>query len=131
MECPFHDGRVGDGLAAQFDDEMNPTDGVLPVVVGERLLLVRAERGHQHLADRSDLGRAQILGPGLADLRRIGHVQVPPPQRSFDSAIRARTIFLTSSVGRGLSGVNRIVPLEVSKPWRSASWATMTSGLIT
>ena len=46
-------------------------------------------------------------------------------------AMRALTSFLTSASGKGASGANRIVPLDVSYDASSSAIASMTAGAMT
>ena len=46
------------------------------------------------------------------------------------SAMRARTIFLTSSIGSGLSAVNRIVPVEVASNGLSSAANCLITALL-
>jgi hypothetical protein len=61
VELPLHDGCVRDDLTVDIDHEMQAPGGVLPVVVGERLLGVRPEGLDQQRPDRRDLGGGQFV----------------------------------------------------------------------
>ena len=97
MQFPLHHGSVGGDLPVNIQHEMQAADGVLPVVVGERVLLVRPECLHEERADTRGFGGGSSW------------VSSSWP-RGVSSAIRARTSSPEPHVGSGLSGVNRIVP---------------------
>ena len=72
VDLALDDRRVGDDLAVQLEHEMDATDRVLPVVVGEPLLLVRVRRRRPSAPDRPDLGRVSSRGRELAQTQAIG-----------------------------------------------------------
>jgi hypothetical protein len=72
MERPLDDRRVGDDLAVDVEDEVKAPDRVLPVVLGEAVLIVRSERGLEQLADRPSLGRAQLVGSKPSQSGAVG-----------------------------------------------------------
>jgi predicted acylesterase/phospholipase RssA len=72
MELTLDDGGVGNDLAVDVQDEMEAADSVIPVVLVEPLVLVRAERRNEQIADRRDLRRGQILRRQPAQARPIG-----------------------------------------------------------
>jgi hypothetical protein len=65
---------------------MDAAHGVIPVVLAEPLVLVRAERRHEQIADRRDLRRGQILRRQPAQARPIGFRLRSRARRSRSSA---------------------------------------------
>ena len=139
MQLTLDDGRVRHDLTVDVEDEVRATEAVLPVLVGEALVLVLAERGFQQAPNGADLcrrqvGRCEAAEPSatpsaVAGGRRVG--RCGQPHRVSVSAIRARTMLVTMSAGIGRAAENLMAPLLVSNPARSAAWSRMTAGLMT
>ena len=62
MDLALDNLGVGDDLAIEVEDEMDAAQGVVPVLVGEPLVLARPERRKHQRADGRDLFRGQLLG---------------------------------------------------------------------
>jgi hypothetical protein len=72
VELTLHDGGVGNDHAVDVQHEVSAAHGVIPIVLLEPFVLVRAERRHEQIADRRRLGRSQILRRQPAQARPMG-----------------------------------------------------------
>ena len=79
VELALDDGGVGDDLAVELEHEMDAADGMVPVVVGEPLVVVRPECGHEQLADGRNTRLRQVVSRQPAQSQSIG----------FDAGARA------------------------------------------
>ena len=86
VELTLDDRGVGDDLAIDVQHEMDAAHGVIPVVLLEPLVLLRAERGHEQIADRRVLQRGQILRREPTQARPIGFRLKSRARRSRPSA---------------------------------------------
>ena len=116
VDPPLDHRRVADDRAVDLEDEMEAAERMSPVVVAEALLLVRPERLREQASECCDLGGRQLVGgePSKTKAGGIDALRCAYPVPLSVSAIRARTSFVTRSSGSGESGVNLIVPFDVS-----------------
>jgi hypothetical protein len=126
VDLAFDDGRVGDDLALDSQHEMDAANGVVPVVLGEFLVLVRPKRRDEQPPNRLDLGRRQI---GRREPPQPGPVDDRYLPRASVSAMRASTSLVTRPSGSGASGAKWIVPFVVSYEASSSRCAAMTARL--
>ena len=96
LERTLDDGAMGDDLAVHVDDDMEATDGVVPVVVGEPLFLVVTEGGVQDRPDLGDLvgrqlARRQATQADSAIAFRVHATTVAERQGARRTAVRRHT----------------------------------------
>jgi hypothetical protein len=77
VDVALDDRRVGDDPAVQLEHDMDAADRVLPVIVGESVILIGAERDLHQRPDGGDLARRQLVGREPAQAQALGlEVQV-------------------------------------------------------
>ena len=72
LELAVDHRRVRDDLAFEVEHEMHATDRVLPILLGERLV-IRVERSPEQLAYDRDLGGSELVRGHHPDRRSIDH----------------------------------------------------------
>ena len=77
---------------------MHPTEGMLPVVLGEPLLLVGPEGGREQGADLGDIRRGQCLG------------REPAQANAIAPALGARPVDQGAARSKGLSWIAQPLP---------------------
>src|SRR3990170_1258786 len=97
MQLSLDDGGVSDDLAVEFEHEMDTACRMVPVVVGEPLLLVRPECSLQQLADGRHLWHAQVLRRHLAQARCFGF-DLRHSRRSPHDSVAAAAWFSTTGL---------------------------------